>query len=122
MVVLYLYVVKLSFVYDPTPFVLGIVLAGVVILVWSRKVYDFSNLASGILLDSMSDGVIAIDVHERIVSYNPAEAGIFGDLNSRAVGKHIEELEGFPLDMLHEEERWNFAATTDSIRGMRSRS
>ena len=57
-VVLYLYVVKLSFVYDPTPFVLGIVLAGVVILVWSRKVYDFSNLASGILLDSMSDGVI----------------------------------------------------------------
>ena len=30
-VVLYLYVVKLTFVYDPTPFVLGFVLASVVI-------------------------------------------------------------------------------------------
>ena len=116
-VVLYLYVVKLSSVYDPTPFVLGIVLAGVVILVWSRKVYDFSSLASGILLDSMSDGVIAIDVHERIVSYNPAAAGIFGDLNSRAVGKHIEELEGFPLDMLHEEGKVEFCRNDRFYQG-----
>ncbi|MEZ3505549.1 MAG: response regulator [Lachnospiraceae bacterium] len=116
-VVLYLYVVKLSFVYDPTPFVLGIVLAGVVILVWSRKVYDFSSLASGILLDSMSDGVIAIDVHERIVSYNPAATGIFGDLNSRAVGKHIEELEGFPLDMLHEEGKVEFCRNDRFYQG-----
>ncbi len=116
-VVLYLYVVKLSFVYDPTPFVLGIVLAGVVILVWSRKVYDFSSLASGILLDSMGDGVIAIDVRERIISYNPAEAGIFGDLNSRAVGKHIEELEGFPLDMLHEERKVEFCRNNRFYQG-----
>ncbi len=116
-VVLYLYVVKLSFVYDPTPFVLGIVLAGVVILVWSRKVYDFSSLASGILLDSMGDGVIAIDVRERIISYNPAEAGIFGDLNSRAVGKHIEELEGFPLDMLHEEGKVEFCRNDRFYQG-----
>ncbi len=116
-VVLYLYVVKLSSVYDPTPFVLGIVLAGVVILVWSRKVYDFSSLASGILLDSMSDGVIAIDVHERIVSYNPAATGIFGDLNSRAVGKHIEELEGFPLDMLHEEGKVEFCRNDRFYQG-----
>lgn len=116
-VVLYLYVVKLSFVYDPTPFVLGIVLAGVVILVWSRKVYDFSSLASGILLDSMGDGVIAIDVRERIVSYNPAATGIFGDLNSRAVGKHIEELEGFPLDMLHEEGKVEFCRNDRFYQG-----
>ena len=116
-VVLYLYVVKLSFVYDPTPFVLGIVLAGVVILVWSRKVYDFSSLASGILLDSMGDGVITIDVRERIISYNPAEAGIFGDLNSRAVGKHIEELEGFPLDMLHEEGKVEFCRNNRFYQG-----
>ena len=34
-VVLYLYVVKLTFVYDPTPFVLGFVLASVVILMHS---------------------------------------------------------------------------------------
>lgn len=95
-IVLCSYVMKLTLVYDPTPFVLGFVLSSVVILVWSRKVYDFSSLASGSLLDSMSDGVIAIDKHGRIVSYNPAAAGIFQDLNIRAVGKHIGEVKDFP--------------------------
>ena len=95
-IVLCSYVMKLTLVYDPTPFVLGFVLSSVVILVWSRKVYDFSSLASGSLLDSMSDGVIAIDKHGRIVSYNPAAAGIFQDLNIRVVGKHIGEVNDFP--------------------------
>lgn len=108
-VVLYLYVVKLTFVHDPTPFVLGMVLSGVVILLWRRKVYDFSSLASGSLLDSMSDGVIAIDMHERIVSYNPAAAGIFEDLNSYAVGKHIGEVDDFPQEMLSKEGKEEFS-------------
>ena len=90
------YVMKLTLVYDPTPAVLGLVLSSVVILVWSRKVYDFSSLVSGSLIDSMSDGVIAIDKHERIVSYNHAATGIFQDLTAHAVGKHIKEIEGFP--------------------------
>lgn len=107
-VVLCSYVMKLTSVYDPTPLALGLVLSGVVILVWSRKVYDFSSLASGSLLDSMSDGVIAIDNHERIVSYNPAAAGIFQDLNVRAVGRHIGELDGFPQDMLGKDVREEF--------------
>ena len=107
-VVLYLYVTKLTLVHDPTPFVLGMVLSGVVILLWRRKVYDFSSLASGSLLDSMSDGVIAIDMHERIVSYNPAAAGIFEDLNSYAVGKHIGEVDDFPQEMLSKEGKEEF--------------
>ncbi|MDE7297324.1 MAG: PAS domain-containing protein, partial [Lachnospiraceae bacterium] len=95
-VVLCSYVLKLMQVYDLTPFSLGVTLAVVVILIWSRKVYDFSSLASGSLLDSMGDGVIAIDKHRRIVSYNPAAADIFPELTSRAIGKHIEEVESFP--------------------------
>lgn len=94
------YVMKVTSVYDLTPPVLGLVLSSVAILIWRRKVYDFGSLASGILLNSMSDGVIAIDEHERIVSYNPAAAGIFRELNARASGKHIGELDGFPRDML----------------------
>lgn len=95
-IVLCSYVMKLTLVYDPTPVVLGLVLSGVVILVWSRKVYDFSSLASGSLLDSMSDGVIAIDKHGRIASYNPAAAGIFPDLTIYAVGRNINDVAGFP--------------------------
>lgn len=116
-VVLCSYVMKLTSVYDPTPLVLGLVLSGVVILVWSRKVYDFSSLASGILLDSMSDGVIAIDQHERIVSYNPAAAGIFQDLNVRAVGRHIGELDGFPQDMLGKDVREEFCLNDRVYQG-----
>lgn len=101
------YVMKMTSVYDPTPLVLGLVLSSVVILIWNRKVYDFGSLASGILLDSMSDGVIAIDKYEKIVSYNPAAAYIFEELNT-CVGKHIRELTGFPKDMLGEDVRKEF--------------
>ena len=50
-IALYTYVTKLTQPYDFTPVVLGLVLSCVVILVWSRKVYDFGSLASGTLLN-----------------------------------------------------------------------
>lgn len=90
------YSMKLTYVYDLTPLVLGLVLSSVVILIWSRKIYDLGSLASGILLASMSDGVIALDAQRRIASYNPAAAMIFTELDSRAVGRSVDRLEGFP--------------------------
>ena len=102
------YSMKLTYVYDPTPFVLGIVLSVVVILIWSRKVYDVGSLASGILIDSMSDGVIALDEQRRIVSYNPAAAGIFAGLGIRAIGKCVEEIEGFSQDILSQDAKDEF--------------
>lgn len=107
-IALWSYAMKLTYAYDPTPLTLGLMLAVVVILIWSRKVYDFSSLASGIILDSMSDGVIAIDEQRRIVSYNPAAADIFEELNVHAVGRDIEELPGFPRDLLDEDMQEEF--------------
>ena len=75
-IALYSYSAKLTGAYDPTPVVLGLVLSAVVILIWIRKVYDFSSLAFGILLNSMSDGVIALDEQQQITNYNPAAAEI----------------------------------------------
>ncbi len=94
------YAMKLTDVYDPTPLVLGLTLSAVVILIWRRKVYDFSSMASEILLDSMSDGVIALDEQKRIVSYNPAAVSIFRDLGNSAIGKHVDELGDFPQEIL----------------------
>lgn len=111
------YAMKLTYIYDPTPFTLGIILSVVVILIWSRKVYDFSGLAAGILLNSMSDGVIALDEQKRIVSYNPAAAGIFPELNGRVIGKYVEELEGFPPDMLGEEVKEEFSLHDSFYQG-----
>ena len=95
-IALFTYVTKLTHAYDFTPVVLGLVLACVVILVWSRRVYDFGSIASGALLNSMSDGVIALDEKRRIVNYNPAAAEIFPGLNSRAVGRNIADILEFP--------------------------
>ena len=77
------YAMKLTGGFDSTPFVLGVILSSVVIMIWSRKVYDYSSLASEILLDSMSDGMIALDEQRRIVSYNPAAKCIFSNLNKK---------------------------------------
>ena len=106
---LYIYAMKLIQIYDLTPVVLGLVLSGVVILIWSRKVYDFSSLAFGILLDSMSDGVIALDEQRQITNYNPAAAKIFADLSSHMIGKPIEMLAGLPKEMLKEGAKKGFS-------------
>ena len=107
-VALVCYSMKLTDVYDPTPFTLGVILSIVVIMIWSRKVYDFSRLASGILLDSMSDGVIALDEQRHIVSYNPAAADIFRDLNNSAIGKLVDELADFPQGILGDDVKEEF--------------
>ena len=101
-IALYTYVTKLTQPYDFTPVVLGLVLSCVVILVWSRKVYDFGSLASGTLLNSMSDGVIALDEKGRVVNYNPAAAGIFTALSSHAIGRNVADIEDFPKIALGE--------------------
>ena len=93
---LYAYVMKLTRAYDFTPMVTGAVLSCVVILVWSRKVYDFGSLASGTLLNSMSDGVIALDEKKRVVNYNPAAAAIFQELNSHVIGRSAADIANFP--------------------------
>lgn len=111
------YSLKMTYIYDLTPFTLGIILSVVVILIWSRKVYDFSGLAAGVLLNSMSDGVIALDEQRRIVSYNPAAAHIFSDLGGRMIGKDIEELKGFPHDMLGGDVRQEFCLDSSFYQG-----
>ncbi len=111
------YSMKLTSVYDPTPAVLGLVLSGVVILIWSRKVYDFSSLAFGILLNSMSDGVIALDEQRQITNYNPAAAGIFTDLSSRMTGEPVDTLKGFPKEMLGEDAKKEFCLNDHFYQG-----
>lgn len=110
------YSIKLTSVYDSTPAVLGLVLSGVVILIWIRKVYDFSSLAFGILLNSMSDGVIALDEQRQITNYNPAAAGIFNDL-VLMTGETIDRLNGFPKEMLGEDTKKEFCLNDHFYEG-----
>ncbi len=100
-IVLTAYVFKLVGVFDLTPVTLTISMSMVVIVVWSRRNYDFRHLAAEKVLESMGDGVIALDDHDRLVSYNRAAATIFTDLSAHKLGENIRVVEGFREEMLN---------------------
>ncbi len=101
--VLIAYVVKLLKVFDFTPVTYTISMAMVVIVIWSRRNYDFRHLAAEKVLESMGDGVITLDDHDRLVSYNRAAANIFTHLRAHRPGENIRVVEGFQEEMLNED-------------------
>ena len=81
----------------------------VVIVVWSRRNYDFRHLAAEKVLESLGDGVIALDDHERLVSYNKAAAKIFTRLPSHKLGESIRILEDFREEILENDTLQRFS-------------
>ncbi len=82
---------------------LGLTLSLVVILVWSRRNYDFHKLAADAVLDGISDGVIALDARRRLVSYNQAAADIFVQLRGRRPGESVGDVEELREELLEED-------------------
>lgn len=107
--VLIAYVVKLLKVFDFTPVTYTISMAMVVIVIWSRRNYDFRHLAAEKVLESMGDGVITLDDHDRLVSYNRAAADIFTHLRAHRPGEDIRVVEGFREEMLNEDVPQSFS-------------
>ena len=102
------YATKITGVFDFTPAVLGIVLSVVVILIWSRRNYDFGGLASKVVLHDMMDGVIVFDDQRRIVSYNPAAETVFPELPGCTTGDDIENLRDFDEILLNNDGKGEF--------------
>lgn len=100
-IVLISYVCKLVKVFDFTPLTLTVAMSLVVIVVWSRRNYDFRHLAAEKVLESIGDGVIALDDHDRLVSYNRAAADIFTGLPAHKLGENIRVVEDFREEMLN---------------------
>ncbi len=109
MVVLIAYVFKIFVVFDLTPVTLAISMSMVVIVVWSRRNYDFRHLAAEKVLESLGDGVIALDDHDRLISYNRAAANIFTSLPAHKLGEDVRVLEDFREEMLNENIPWSFS-------------
>lgn len=108
-IALVVYVAKLTYVYDLSALVLGLALSMVVILVWSRRNYDFHRLAADVVLDGISDGVVALDARRRLVSYNQAAAEIFVELKGRRTGESIEDVKELSEELLEENAPQQFA-------------
>ncbi len=108
-IVLIAYVFKFVNVFDLTPVTFAIAMAMVVIVVWSRRNYDFRYLAAEKVLENLGDGVIALDDHDRLVSYNRAAANIFTHLPAHKLGENIRVLEDFREEMLCDEAPHSFS-------------
>ena len=107
--VLIAYVFKFVKVFDLTPVTMAIAMSMVVIVVWSRRNYDFRHLAAEKVLESLGDGVIALDDHDRLISYNRAAAHIFTSLPVHKLGENIRVVEDFREEMLNENIPWSFS-------------
>ena len=103
------YFLKLTGGYDFTPATMGIVLAVVVIFVWSRRNYDFVHLAAETAIANMGDGVISLDDQHRIISYNQAAAAIFTELHTSSKGDPVVDMRDFPQDILGVKDKYEFS-------------
>lgn len=107
-IMLIAYVCKLVKVFDLTPVTLTISMSLVVIVIWSRRNYDFRHLAAAKVLESLGDGIITLDDHNRLVSYNKAAANIFTRLPAHKLGENIRVVEDFREELLYEDIPQNF--------------
>ncbi len=108
-IMLIAYVLKLVKIFDLTPATLTISMSMVVIVVWSRRNYDFRHLAAAKVLESLGDGVITLDDHDRLVNYNKAAADIFTHLPAHRLGENIRVVEDFREEMLNEDTTQKFS-------------
>lgn len=108
-IILITYIFKLIPVFDFTPVTFTISMSMVVIVVWSRRNYDFRHLAAEKVLENLGDGVVALDDHDRLVSYNRAAARIFTSLPTHKLGENIRVVEDFREEMLNENIPWSFS-------------
>jgi serine phosphatase RsbU (regulator of sigma subunit) len=79
-------------VIDPTPFLFGV--TGIV-LVWGffrLRLLDLTPVASGIVIEQMADGVLVLDVYNRVVDVNPTGAAIVGYPRRSMVSRHVVDI------------------------------
>lgn len=79
--------------YGPVAFALsGVALA------WghySYRLFDLKPTAHRILISSMSDAILVLDMQNRVVDFNPASKTIFNFHDGAAIGQSIEQLFSF---------------------------
>ncbi len=77
---------------DPSPFaftVTGLVLAWGV---FRHQLFKLSPIARGIVFETMRDGVLILDLQNRMIDYNPAAQNMFGELTHAAIGRDIASI------------------------------
>lgn len=105
--VLLIYVTRLFPIryYDPTPAVIGFILALMVKIFWNPKDYDLMRVSANTVLNSLEDCVITLNEHQEILSYNDAAVHIFPDIEPY---RKISDVAHFPMTLFEAEDRGEF--------------
>ncbi|MGB9754674.1 MAG: PAS domain-containing sensor histidine kinase [Roseiflexus castenholzii] len=77
---------------DLTPFALTVSLIAIAWSVFSFRLLEIRPIARDMVLQSMSDGVIAVDEQGRIIEVNRAAQTMIGLPASQIIGKHAREV------------------------------
>ncbi len=100
--------------YDPTPVTMATMLSIMTIFVWNRKDYDLTKAAANNVLQALNDGVITLDEHFKVISYNQTAEKVFPDIaNYQTIG----EISEFPLQVLVEEDKNEFIVDGRNYEG-----
>jgi serine phosphatase RsbU (regulator of sigma subunit) len=77
---------------DPVPFLFALL---AVVLVWGffrQELLDVVPVARDLVLEQLVDGVVVLDVHDRVVDANAAAGVLFGVRTARLVGRYLRDL------------------------------
>lgn len=77
---------------DLTPFMFGISTAAMAFGIFRFRLIDLMPIASDMVLENMSDGVIVVDAQSRVVDINPVAASWLGQTPGGLRGKSTQEI------------------------------
>ncbi len=59
---------------------------------FQHKLFDLSPIARDKIFETMNDGVLVLDLQDRIVDYNPAAQSMLADLNPAVIGRYTSNV------------------------------
>lgn len=101
-----LYVLNISpfEIFNPTPVLLIITVYTYAFVFRNRRILDIRPIAREQVLDHLNEGVIVLDVEDRLVDFNQSAVGLFPELTNSAIGQPLREVlpQQIPLLLLAE--------------------
>lgn len=83
--------------YDPTPIAMAFMFSVLVLLVWNRKDFDLSRMATEKVLNSLGNCMITLNENQEVLMYNDFAQKLYPDID---MYKRIAEVENFPIHLL----------------------
>lgn len=83
--------------YDPTPIAMALMFSVLVLLVWNRKDFDLSRMATEKVLNSLGNCMITLNENREVLMYNDLAKEFYPDLK---MFRRITDVEKFPIEVL----------------------